>query len=259
MEEHQEYLSRSSSGFGLCGRNRDCSARCEVDLPPEIAAEIEDGEEARRNPGDGDEEHSEATRETGEARCRMPVRNRHHLMSKLELDPQGDIHGLKCNGGFGWEQHDTVQAKPEDPDGPLVRASGDGTVNYQSLRWPKTWAKEGRCKVQLHEFPYAGHQTVVWDPRTLATLEVYLGLSSRLCPSALSPHTSPQDSPRGLTCRTAQESLRSDIPEGAGGTPALRGVLHDLRGSLAASQNVPAGSVLPTRGLRSPPGTGADP
>ena len=85
-------------------------------------------------------------------------------MPKLEVDHKGDINGLKVVQGYGYEIPTTRQHHPEDhmktnpnpkpnpnwrqhhPEDHMktyVQASrgvcGDGTINYQSLRWHVTW------------------------------------------------------------------------------------------------------------------------
>jgi len=77
---------------------------------------------------------------------------------------------------LAYEIKSTLQCRPDDPTKQKIEICGDGTVNYQSLRWPKTWARGGRCMVDIHELDGAGHQEIPWDPRTLDILKVYLGL-----------------------------------------------------------------------------------
>ena len=59
----------------------------------------------------------------------------------VELDPTADHLGdmnYKLKDGFLYETNHTLQRMPDEPD-TTVRNSGDGTVPYQSLRYPATW------------------------------------------------------------------------------------------------------------------------
>jgi len=101
------------------------------------------------------------------------VRHRHlyksggmepQVESRFQLDYDGDVDGLRVIDGIGYETQYVPQICPDDPSGDRVYASGDGTVNYQSLRWPMTWQSE-RCQVNLHELPGCDHRGVSTDNR----------------------------------------------------------------------------------------------
>ena len=58
------------------------------------------------------------------------------LQSAFELDVEGDIDGLINYNGLGFETSRVTQTRPDT--GESVCISGDGTVNYQSLRFCAT-------------------------------------------------------------------------------------------------------------------------
>jgi len=96
------------------------------------------------------------------------------LKPPITLDDDADFEGLKVIGGVGFETHDLLQKRPDS--GEEVYLSGDGTVNYQSLRWAGTWRNQ--CEVEIYELPGCDHRGASSDARMLGALRKILGLES---------------------------------------------------------------------------------
>lgn len=94
------------------------------------------------------------------------------LEAVLQLDSEADIDGLLCYDGHGFETDGVPQIQPDTHN--QVYLSGDGTVNYQSLRYCATW--KDRCDVKVFELPGCDHRGVSYDPRMLQLLRGVLGL-----------------------------------------------------------------------------------
>ena len=92
----------------------------------------------------------------------------------LQLNTEGDVDGLICYDGQGFETPQVQQVQPDT--GKQVFLSGDGTVNYQSLRHAATW-KSSACDVKCFELPGCDHRGVPSDPRMLDLLKGVLGLT----------------------------------------------------------------------------------
>jgi len=96
------------------------------------------------------------------------------LKPPIVLDPEGDVDGMLVIGGVGYETQALPQLRPDD--GKEVLLSGDGTVNYQSLRHAATW--KNACDVSIYELPGCDHRGASSDPRMLRALRKTLGLSN---------------------------------------------------------------------------------
>ena len=92
----------------------------------------------------------------------------------MQLDAAGDIDGLICYDGQGFETSAGPQIQPDT--GEQVFVSGDGTVNYQSLRHAATW--KSSCEVDCFELPGCDHRGVSYDPRMLDLLRGVLELGA---------------------------------------------------------------------------------
>lgn len=97
------------------------------------------------------------------------------LEAVLQLDTEGDVDGLLCYDGQGFETESVPQIQQDTQE--QVFLSGDGTVNYQSLRHCAMW--EGSCDVQIFELPDCDHRGVSYDSRMLKLLSGVLGLEER--------------------------------------------------------------------------------
>ena len=86
------------------------------------------------------------------------------VQGRMMLDTDGDVDGLRVIDGIGYETHTGIQYRPDS--GEQVHLSGDGTVNYQSLRWPKTWDSE-TCHVTCFELPGCDHRGISSDERCM--------------------------------------------------------------------------------------------
>jgi len=93
----------------------------------------------------------------------------------MVLDSDGDVDGLLVINGVGYETHAVPQKRPDS--GESVYLSGDGTVNYQSLRWPKTWQSK-ECQVACFELPGCDHRGVSQDVRVMRLLKGILDLGA---------------------------------------------------------------------------------
>ena len=101
------------------------------------------------------------------------------MQAAFQLDLDADIDGLVVYDGQGFEVGQVPQVLPDAQK--QVFHSGDGTVNYQSLRHAATWKTS--CNVQMYELPACDHRGVSQDPRMLRILGEVLGLqpNSRCC------------------------------------------------------------------------------
>ena len=95
------------------------------------------------------------------------------VQSPLVLDDQGNSDGLLDYNGQGHEISAGAQLRPDT--GEQVFCSGDGTVNYYSLRHAATWNSDN-CTVEMIELPGCNHRGVSSDPRMLSLLRDILGL-----------------------------------------------------------------------------------
>ena len=94
------------------------------------------------------------------------------VSSMLQLDKSGDVDGLVVHDGQGFETSGVPQVQPDT--GKQVFLSGDGTVNYQSLRHAATW--KDTCDVSIFELPGCDHRGISSDARMLKLLCGVLGL-----------------------------------------------------------------------------------
>jgi len=95
------------------------------------------------------------------------------VQSRFELDDEGDVNGLRVIDGIGYETTFVAQRRPDN--GEVVYLSGDGTVNYQSLRFAKTW-DSADCHVSVFELPGCDHRGVSTDERVMKLLRGVLDL-----------------------------------------------------------------------------------